>query len=53
MAMVCCEEHGAPVGREHDYVMSVEPIGYPNPAVLCCRRNCLSQGWYGLMRGIW
>jgi len=44
MAMVCCAKHGAPVGRGHDYVMSVEPVGYPNLAVLCCRRSCHEPG---------
>jgi len=42
--MVCCEKHGAPVGRGYDYVMSVAPMGYPNPAVLCCRRGCHEPG---------
>ena len=44
MAMVCCVHHGAPMGVRHDYVMSVEPVGYPNPAVLCCRRGCHEPG---------
>ena len=44
MAMVCCVRHGAPMGVRHDYTMSVEPVGYPNPAVLCCRRSCHKPG---------
>lgn len=44
MAMLCCTHHGAPVGVRHDYGMSVEPVGYPNPAVLCCRRGCHEPG---------
>ncbi len=38
MAMVCCAKHGAPMGVRHDYVMGVEPVGYPNLAVLCWKR---------------
>ena len=33
-----------PVGRRHNYVIGVEPVGYPNPAILCCRRNCSEPG---------
>ena len=44
MAMVCCQECGAPVGIRHRYVTSVKPLGYPNEAVLCCRRDCRRPG---------
>lgn len=44
MAMVCCEYHGAPRGIRHRYVVSIEPVGYPNEAVLCCRRGCGRPG---------
>lgn len=44
MAMVCCERHGAPRGTIHRYVTSVRSIGYPNPAILCCRRDCHRPG---------
>ena len=44
MAMVCCENCGAPKGVTHQYVASVKPVGYPNPAVLCCRRGCHEPG---------
>jgi hypothetical protein len=48
MAMVCCEECGAPVGIRHRYVTSVKPLGYPNEVVLCCRRDCRRPGlvWF-------
>ena len=44
MAMVCCERHGAPRGVTHTYGASVRPVGYPNPAVICCRGNCHNPG---------
>ena len=44
MAMVCCENCGAPKGITHQYVASVKPVGYPNRAVLCCRRACHNSG---------
>jgi len=44
MAMVCCENCGAPKGITHQYVASVKPVGYPNRAVLCCRRDCHNPG---------
>lgn len=44
MAMVRCERHGAPRGTIHRYVNSVRPIGYPNSAILCCRRDCHRPG---------
>lgn len=44
MAMVCCEECGAPVGRRHRYATSVRPIGYPDRAIVCYRRDCHKPG---------
>lgn len=44
MAMVCCHQCGAPRGVTHWYVASVEPLGYPNKAILCCRRRCNNPG---------
>ena len=44
MAMVCCENCGAPKGITHQYVASVKPLGYPNGAILCCRRGCHKPG---------
>lgn len=44
MAMVYCEQHGAPRGIRHQYVVNVKPVGYPNSAVLCCRRGCYKPG---------
>jgi len=44
MAMVCCDNCGAPRGVRHSYVASVKPLGYPNKAVLCCRRGCHNPG---------
>ena len=44
MAMVCCKDCGAPRGVRHRYVISVRPIGYPNNAVICCRRDCHKPG---------
>ena len=44
MAIVRCENCGAPKGVTHQYVASVKPLGYPNRAVLCCRRGCHKAG---------
>jgi hypothetical protein len=44
MAMVYCEDCGAPTGVRHRYVASAKPLGYPNEAVLCCRRGCHKPG---------
>ena len=44
MAMVCCENCGAPKGITHQYVASVKPVGYPNRAALCCRKDCYNPG---------
>lgn len=44
MAMVYCEKHGPPRGIKHRYMASVQPLGYPNQAVLCCRRGCHKPG---------
>jgi len=44
MAIVCCEQCGAPRGKLHNYVASVKPLGYPNKAILCYRRGCHEPG---------
>jgi hypothetical protein len=44
MAQVRCESCGAPKGIKHRFVASVEPVAYPNKAVLCCRRDCQNPG---------
>jgi NAD-dependent SIR2 family protein deacetylase len=44
MAVVRCEKCGAPAGVRHRYLAAVKPLGYPNAAVLCCRRGCLRPG---------
>lgn len=44
MAIICCEQCGAPKGVSHRYVNAVQPEGYPNPAVLCCRGGCHNPG---------
>ena len=35
-----CESHGRPEGRIRNYVKSVQPLGYPNDAVICYMRGC-------------
>ena len=41
----CNEEHANPQGREgNDYVIGVEPIGYPNTSSICGRTNCENPG---------
>ncbi len=43
MATVRCEVHGAPKSKKHKWI-SVEPVGYPNDAVICSTRNCSKSG---------
>jgi len=44
MALVRCEKHGYPKGRTTDYVRSVEPVGYPDTAVVCGLKGCDHPG---------
>jgi len=44
MAMIRCADCGAPRGVRYQYVASVKPLGYPNAAILCCRRGCYKPG---------
>ena len=44
MAMVLCENCGPPTRAVHQFLNSVEPVGYPNKAVICCRRGCSEPG---------
>ncbi len=39
MAIMRCRDHG-PRGRTRQYVASVEPIGYPETALICGSANC-------------
>lgn len=40
----CKERHSNPQGRILDYIISVEPIGYPNTSSICGRRDCENPG---------
>ena len=44
MALVRCEQHGKPDGVVRNYVMVVQPIGYPGTAATCGRQDCLDPG---------
>lgn len=43
MAIVRCVEH-LPEGRKAEYVMSLNPIGYPDTAAVCGREGCEQPG---------
>ncbi len=42
MAMMRCAFH-KPIGRTHNYVAGVEPVGFPATAVVCGIRACSSS----------
>ena len=44
MALVRCEGHGNPQGRTADYVIGLEPVGYPETAAVCGLKDCVSPG---------
>ena len=44
MALVRCEECSKPIGRTRKYIRDVEPLNYPNSAVICGRKNCNNVG---------
>ena len=45
MAIIRCKEkHGDPIGRKRKYVEGVEPLNYPNTAVICGLPNCNNIG---------
>ncbi len=44
MAMVCCENCGAPKGITHQYVASVKPVGYPNRLFYVVDGAVITQG---------
>jgi len=43
MAIVRCSTH-PPIGRTRSYVASVEPIGYPDTAMVCGSKPCCEPG---------
>ncbi len=44
MALIRCQMHGNPEGVTRKYVMSVKPVGYPDTAAICGRKDCLNPG---------
>jgi hypothetical protein len=44
MALVRCKRCGKPKGRTHRYVLSVEPVGYPDTAAICGLSGCERPG---------
>lgn len=43
MAIVRCVKH-KPLKGKHVYVMSMEPVGYPDTAAICGRKGCEEPG---------
>lgn len=43
MALCRCLNH-KPLGRKKEYVIDVNPIGYPNSSSICGRKECKSLG---------
>lgn len=43
MAIVRCEKH-EPVGRTRSYASAVEPVGYPDTALVCGLKQCEEPG---------
>ena len=43
MAIVRCRIH-KPTGRTRNYVASVEPVGYPETAMVCGSKTCDAPG---------
>lgn len=44
MALARCEECGKPIGRNRKYFGNVEPLGYPNTALICGKKGCSNPG---------
>ena len=45
MALIRCkEEHNEPVGTKRKYVKGVEPLNYPETAVICGNPKCNNVG---------
>lgn len=40
MAIAKCEQQSPPMGIVRQYVRQVEPVGYPNTAVVCNASGC-------------
>ena len=49
MAIVRCVEH-IPEGKDGGYVISIEPVGYPETAAVCGRKECNNPGLVWLKR---
>ena len=50
MAVVRCAVH-KPNGRTRNYVVHVEPIGFPDTALVCGGKHCSSPGYIWLDEG--
>lgn len=44
MALVRCGNCGRPKGRTRKYIRAVEPLNYPNHAIICGRTGCNELG---------
>jgi hypothetical protein len=47
MAIMRCRAH-APHGITRDYVAAVEPVGYPNSALVCGSKQCEAPAYIWL-----
>ena len=53
MALVRCEQCGMPKGRTRKYIRSVEPVGYPDTALICGIAGCTNHGLVWLEAHEW
>ena len=40
MALARCKECGKPQGKTRKYIRTVEPVGYPDSALICGKKGC-------------
>ncbi len=53
MALARCEECGRPIGKTRKYIRKVEPLGYPNGALICGKKECLNPALIWLEAHEW
>ena len=55
MALVRCEQHSKPKpkGKTKEYIKSVEPVGYPDTALICGIKDCSNPGLVWLVAHEW
>ncbi len=53
MALARCRECGKPEGKTRKYIRNVEPIGYPNDALICGKKGCTNPALIWLEAHEW